>query len=83
MYLIKNKPKADFSDPHPSESLIAWVERGYPRCIIAPKRQMLFQLKFQNCVLNYDLEIYKILSVIFGIIGAVPVLICAGIAVFA
>ena len=44
---------------------------------------MLFQLKFQNCVLNYDLEIYKILSVIFGIIGAVPVLICAGIAVFA
>lgn len=34
-------------------------------------------------ILNYDLEIYKILSVIFGIIGAVTVLICAGIAVFA
>ena len=37
----------------------------------------------KSYILNYDLVIYKILALVFGIIGIIPILVCIGIAIFA
>ena len=36
----------------------------------------------QSYIPGYDNKVYKILTIVFGIVGAVPILVCIGIALF-
>lgn len=36
----------------------------------------------QSYILGYDNKVYKILTIVFGIVGAIPILVCIGILLF-
>ena len=36
----------------------------------------------QSYIPEYDNKVYKILAIVFGIIGCIPILVCAGIFIF-
>ena len=36
----------------------------------------------QSYIPGYDNKVYKILAIVFGIIGCIPILVCAGIFIF-
>ena len=53
-----------------------------------PEKGSVIEIKYnpdkpkQSYIVGYDTKVYRTLSVIFGIIGMIPILVCIGIAVF-
>ena len=53
-----------------------------------PEKGSTIEIKYnpdkpkQSYIVGYDIKVYRILSILFGIIGMIPILVCIGIAVF-